>query len=93
MNNEKEELLDSIDKIEKNISLKELFVVFLLVFISLLIFLPKVYFANQIYYISRDISDLKGKLSVLEEENNLLRSKIQMMNYKQQILTIVPDSK
>lgn len=86
---EKNELLEQTDIAEENISFHQLLLVFLVIFIALVVLLPKVYISNQIYYLSKEVSDLNSKKDVLLEEKSLLRSKIEEISYKQQILPMV----
>lgn len=88
---ERSELLDlKSSEDTQEISFSCFAAVVLLFFIGLIIFLPKVYIANQIYYLSREINDLSGKKDVLLEERKLIKSKIEEINYKQQIIFWVP---
>lgn len=87
--NDKEQLLQSHDeyqKTEHNISVRSLFIAYLILFLILAVALPKIYIANEIYYTSRDIAELRNKLNVLLEENKELKSKLEKIRYKNQII-------
>ncbi|RAZ61233.1 hypothetical protein [Campylobacter hyointestinalis] len=87
--NDKEQLLQSHDeyqKTEHNISVRSLFIAYLILLLILAVALPKIYIANEIYYTSRDIAELRNKLNVLLEENKELKSKLEKIRYKNQII-------
>ncbi|ANE32189.1 hypothetical protein CHH_0494 [Campylobacter hyointestinalis subsp. hyointestinalis LMG 9260] len=87
--NDKEQLLQSHDeyqKTEHNLSARSLFTAYLIVLLILAVALPKIYIANEIYYTSRDIAELRNKLNVLLEENKELKSKLEKIRYKNQII-------
>lgn len=86
---EREELLQLHDLeqgYETNLNFRTLVMVYLAMLVALVIFLPKIYIANNIYYLSRDVSEISGKRDVLLEENRALRSKLENLRYKNQIL-------
>ncbi len=86
---EKNELLEEIDthfNIKKDLDLKYLiFILLIMSFISLVVF-PKIYIQQQIYFKSRDISKLKGEYDTLIEENRLIKASVESLRYKNQIL-------
>ncbi|KAB0612501.1 hypothetical protein [Campylobacter hyointestinalis] len=87
--NDKEQLLQSHDeyqKTEHNLSVRSLFIAYLILLLILAVALPKIYIANEIYYTSRDIAELRNKLNVLLEENKELKSKLEKIRYKNQII-------
>ena len=47
---------------------------------------PKIYLQNQIYYKSREIAKLKREYDALKEENRLIKSKVETIRFKNQIL-------
>ena len=68
---------DAGKKKEKNLTFYQLLVVYLLI---------AIYIRNEIYYISRDIAELRTKHEVLLEENRALKSDIEALRYKNEIL-------
>ena len=85
MKQDKTELLKKYDeeqKREKNLDLKLLLVVYLLVLIGFMVFLPKIYIRNQIYYTSRDINKLYNEYSTLKEENIHLKQELESLRFK-----------
>lgn len=70
----------------QNLSFVSLLIAFGIVALVLFVTLPKVYIANDIYYTSRDIATLRDKLGVLLEENRELKSKLEQIRYKNQII-------
>ncbi|EHZ4885668.1 hypothetical protein K5688_001178 [Campylobacter lari] len=84
---DKYELLDSIVNEEnKNLSPKNLLYAGLMIAFALLIFFPQIYIRNQIYYVSRDIADLRSQELVLDEENKELRRQLEMLYFQNQVL-------
>lgn len=84
---DKYELLDSIKTEEnKNLSLKHLSCVGVILIFALLVFFPQIYIRNQIYYISRDIADLRSQEWVLDEENKELQRQLEAIYFQNQVL-------
>ncbi|WP_291951466.1 hypothetical protein [Campylobacter sp.] len=84
---DKYELLDGIKTEEnKNLSLKNLFYAGAILFFTLLVFLPQIYIRNQIYYISRDIADLRSQEWILDEENKELQRQLESIYFQNQVL-------
>lgn len=71
---------------EKGLSLFDLVVAFLILALAVAIFVPIIYIRNEIYYISRDIEELRVKHSVLVEENKDLENKIESLKFKYEII-------
>lgn len=87
--NDKEQLLQSHEtllKKEQNLNFKNLLIALLIMFLLLSITLPKIYISNEIYYTSRSIAELRNQLNVLLEENKALKSKLEKIRYKNQII-------
>ncbi|ELV3595754.1 hypothetical protein SFH20_000591 [Campylobacter lari] len=84
---DKYELLDSIvSKENKNLSPKNLIYAGLMIAFALLIFFPQIYIRNQIYYVSRDIADLRSQELVLDEENKELQRQLEALYFQNQVL-------
>ncbi|WP_253254848.1 hypothetical protein [Campylobacter sp. P255] len=84
---DKYELLDSIVSEEnKNLTPKNLLYVGLMIAFALLVFFPQIYIRNQIYYISRDIADLRSQELVLDEENKELQRQLEALYFQNQVL-------
>lgn len=86
---EKTELLEELGTVlnpKKGVDINQLFYVLLgIVFVCVVLF-PKIYIQQQIYFISRDISKLKSEYETLKEENRLIKSSVETMRFKNQIL-------
>jgi len=86
---DKIDLLDEVEPIifsKKKLDLSYfLKVLFILSFISALLF-PKIYIQQQIYFKSRDIAKLKAEYDMLKEENRLIKTSVEEIRYKNQIL-------
>ncbi|AJC94453.1 hypothetical protein [Campylobacter volucris] len=84
---DKYELLDSIKTEEnKNLSLRHLSYAGVILIFALLVFFPQIYIRNQIYYISRDIADLRSQEWVLDEENKELQRQLEAIYFQNQVL-------
>jgi len=83
------ELLQEVDSVLaplKKLDLNYyLFTLLSIVFVALLAF-PKIYIQQQIYFISRDISKLKSEHDTLKEENKIIKSSVESIKFKNQIL-------
>lgn len=60
--------------------------VLLIISIVFLVLFPKVYLQSQIYYKSRDIAVLKREYDALKEENKIIKSKVETIRFKNQVL-------
>ena len=76
----------NIDEKGKGLSLFDLVVAFLILALAVAIFVLIIYIRNEIYYISRDIEELRVKHSVLVEENKDLENKIESLKFKYEII-------
>lgn len=89
---EKAELLEEVDSIlnpKKRVDLNHLLYVLLsIMFVGLILF-PKIYIQQQIYFLSRDISKLKNEYDTLKEENRLIKSSVESIRFKNQILDTI----
>ncbi|MCV3402727.1 hypothetical protein L8V85_01980 [Campylobacter sp. IFREMER_LSEM_CL2090] len=84
---DKYELLDSIVSEEnKNLTPKNLLYAGLMIAFALLIFFPQIYIRNQIYYVSREIADLRSQELVLDEENKELQRQLEALYFQNQVL-------
>ena len=77
---------DAGNQKEKNLTFYQLLVVYLLVGFAFLLTVPAIYIRNEIYYISRDIAELRTKHEVLLEENRALNNDMEFLRYKNEIL-------
>lgn len=65
--------------------------VLLVILIGWLVIFPKIYLQNTIYYKSRNIATLQRQYRMLEAENRTLRSKVEAMRFKNQVLDTLFD--
>lgn len=86
---DKTELLEEVNLVlnpQKELDVNYLIYVLLsIVFVAVLLF-PKIYIQQQIYFTSRDIAKLKGEYDTLKEENRLIKSSVESIRFKNQIL-------
>jgi len=86
---EKIELLDEVDQVlgpnkELNFAFL-LYVLMLLILVAIFTF-PKIYIQQQIYFKSREIAKLQSEYETLKEENRLIKSSVESIKFKNQIL-------
>lgn len=87
--NDKIELLDEIDLVlnpKKGVDANQLISILLSILFVLVLLFPKIYIQQQIYFISRDISKLKGEYDTLKEENRLISASVESIRFKNRIL-------
>ena len=87
--NEKDEIVLNFDneiKKTKEIPFYTLLKVWIVMMIFFFLTVPVVYIRNEIYYISRDIAELRSKHEVLLEENRALKNSIESLRFKNEIL-------
>ncbi len=89
---DKHDILEEIDTIiapPRRMGLGFLITILVLVALFLAAVFPKIYLQNQIYYKSREISKLKREYDALFEENRLIKSKVERIRFKNQILDTI----
>ena len=87
--NKKLDLLDEVDLVlnpRKTLDLNYFLYVFFVLFFICMFMFPKIYIQQQIYFKSRDISRLQGEYEILKEENRLIRTSVESIRFKNQIL-------
>jgi cell division protein FtsL len=89
MMNEKTELLEEYDnliKVKQKLDFNYfLYMLLVITFIAMFAF-PKIYINQQIYYTSRDIAKLQVEYETLQEENKLIRTSVESIKFKNQVL-------
>ena len=87
--NDKTELLEEYDnliKVKQKLDFNYfLYMLLVITFIAMFAF-PKIYINQQIYYTSRDIAKLQVEYETLQEENKLIRSSVESIKFKNQVL-------
>ncbi len=86
---EKLDILEEVEEIlapTQKMGLTYFVGVIILVTFFLAAVFPKIYLQNQIYYKSREISKLRREHDALKEENRIIKSKIETIRFKNQIL-------
>jgi len=87
--NEKDLILEEVKTLqseENRMGWRFLFMTLLVLAIAWLLLFPKIYLQSQIYYKSRDIAVLTGEYNILKEENRILKTKIESIRFKNQVL-------
>jgi len=87
--NEKEVMLNEVKELqseEKRMGWRFLLMTLLVLAIAWLLLFPKIYLQSQIYYKSRDIAVLTGEYNVLKAENRILKTKVESIRFKNQVL-------
>ncbi|MBE0514795.1 hypothetical protein [Sulfurimonas sp.] len=89
---EKTELLNEVDLVlnpKKGVDLNHLLYVLLGITFAAVVLFPKIYIQQQIYFKSRDISKLKSEYDTLKEENRLIKSSVESIRFKNQVLDTI----
>ena len=92
--NEKDLILNEVKEHqcqENRMGWRFLLMTLLLLAIAWLLLFPKIYLQSQIYYKSRDIAVLTGEYNVLKEENRILKTKVESIRFKNQVLDTMFD--
>ncbi len=97
MMNEKDLILNEVKEhhelrnTENKMGWRFLLMTLLILAIAWLLLFPKIYLQSQVYYKSRDISVLTGEYNVLKEENRILKTKVESIRFKNQVLDTMFD--
>ncbi|MEE8588628.1 MAG: hypothetical protein V3S80_04700 [Sulfurimonadaceae bacterium] len=95
--NEKDLILNEVKEhhelqsTENKMGWRFLFMTLLILAIAWLLLFPKIYLQSQVYYKSRDIAVLTGEYNVLKEENRILKTKVELIRFKNQVLDTMFD--
>ena len=76
---------------ENKMGWRFLLMTLLILAISWLMLFPKIYLQSQVYYKSRDIAVLTGEYNALKEENRILKTKVESIRFKNQVLDTMFD--
>lgn len=86
------DLLDEVDLVlnpKKRLNFNYFLTVFFVLSLICMFMFPKIYIQQQIYFKSRDISKLQGEYEILKEENRLIRTSVEFIRFKNQILDTI----
>lgn len=92
--NEKDLILNEVKELqseENKMGWRFLFMTLLILAIAWLLLFPKIFLQSQVYYKSRDIAVLTGEYNVLKEENRILKTKVESIRFKNQVLDTMFD--
>ena len=73
-------------KEENGVTGSMILITFFVTALVLLLTLPNIYLDNQIYYESREIAHLQRVKMTLEEEQSLIKTKLEEIHYKENLL-------
>jgi competence protein ComGC len=73
-------------KEENGVTGSMILITFFITALVLLLTLPNIYLDNQIYYESRNIAHSQRIKMTLEEEQSLIKTKLEEINYKENLL-------
>ena len=73
-------------KEENGVTGSMILITFFITALVLLLTLPNIYLDNQIYYESRNIAHSQRIKMTLEEEQKLIKTKLEEINYKENLL-------
>ena len=89
---EKNQILEEVSSVikkKKDINLKyllQLLLIMALVFVALF---PKMFLQHEIYYKSREIAKMQREYESLKEENEIINAKVEAIKFKNQILDTI----
>jgi len=86
---EQYDLLDETHSLitpQDSFGIRYLMGILLIIAIAFLVIFPKIYLQSQIYYKSRDIAVLKREYDALKEENKIIKTKVETIRFKNQVL-------
>lgn len=86
---DKTELLEEVHRVinpKERLDFSYLLYIVLMISFFLVVMFPKIYIQQQIYFMSRDVAKLKGEYDTLKEENRLIKSSVESIRFKNQIL-------
>ena len=95
--NEKDLILNEVKEhhelqsAENKMGWRFLLMTLLILAIAWLLLFPKIYLQSQVYYKSRDIAVLTGEYNALKEENRILKTKVESIRFKNQVLDTMFD--
>ena len=75
-----------LQNVENKMGWRFLFMTLLILAIAWLLLFHKIFLQSQVYYKSRDIAILTGEYNVLKEENRILKTKVESIRFKNQVL-------
>lgn len=87
--NEKDLILNEVKELqnaENKMGWRFLLMTLLILAIAWLLLFPKIFLQSQVYYKSRDIAILTGEYNALKEENRILKTKVESIRFKNQVL-------
>ncbi len=71
---------------ENGVTGSMILITFFVTALALLLTFPNIYLDNQIYYESREIAHLQRVKMTLEEEQSLIKTKLEEIHYKENLL-------
>ena len=74
------------EKRENGVTLSMVLISFSIITLVLLLTLPNIYLDNHIYYESREIAHYQNVKVTLEEEQNIIKTKLEEINYRENLL-------
>ncbi len=72
-------------KKSRGITMGTLSIALIAMTIVVMLAVVKIYLSNRIYYESREINKLDAEVAALREENSILRTHVERLQYKSQI--------
>lgn len=73
-------------KQENGVTLSMILISFSIIVLVLLLTLPNIYLDNHIYYESREIAHYQKVKLTLEEEQNIIKTKLEAINSKENLV-------
>ncbi len=78
---EKQLLLDEVDSNDVGIELIHIIFAYGFLLVCIIFIAPKIYIANNIYYVSKEIQDLRSIKEALKSQNSDLQQKLESVKF------------
>ena len=79
--------MHTIENKENGVTGSMVVITILSTLLVLLLFIPNIYLDNQIYYESRQIARLKSLKITFEEEQALIKNRLEVIDYQENLLS------
>jgi competence protein ComGC len=75
------------ERVENGVTGSMLLITILATALVLLLFIPNIYLDNEIYYESREIARLKSLKITFQEEQVLIKNRLEAINYEENLVS------
>jgi len=79
--------MDNIEKEQNGVTGSMVVITIFITALVLILFIPNIYLDNHIYYESRQIARLKSLKITFEEEQALIKNRLEVIDYQENLLS------